>query len=68
MASFSRLLPPEPLPVGNGCVGTVGAAVLILEGHIQKKLEGATLASPDAWLCRVPDGLVTPLGSGSEGT
>lgn len=26
---------PQPLPVGSGCLGIVGVAVLVLEGHVR---------------------------------
>ena len=47
LASSSLLPSPEPLPTGSGtvCLETVGVAVLVLGGHIQRKSEGNTSCS-----------------------
>lgn len=51
---LSCLPPVEPLPVGSGCLGTMGAAVLVLEGHVQKRVEGDAAA----WLCDISSSLM----------
>lgn len=38
-------LPPIETPrIASGCLGTMGVAVLVLEGHVQKRVEGDAAA------------------------
>lgn len=41
---LSCLPPIKTLRIASGCLGTMGAAVLVLEGHVQKRVEGDAAA------------------------